>query len=32
MAMVGIDDNTTTPTTTAGTVLWHHKMLASDTG
>ncbi len=31
-AMVGIDDNTTTPTTTAGTVLWHHKMLASDTG
>jgi FG-GAP-like repeat len=31
-AMVGIDDTTTTPTTTAGTVLWHHKMLASDTG
>jgi hypothetical protein len=31
-AMVGIDDTTTTPTTKAGTVLWNHKMLSSDTG
>ena len=31
-AMVGIDDTTTTPTTKAGTVLWNHKMLASNTG
>jgi hypothetical protein len=30
-AMVGIDDTTTTPTTTAGTVLWNHKKLPSDT-
>ena len=30
-AIVGIDDTTTTPTTKAGTVLWNHKKLASDT-
>jgi hypothetical protein len=30
-AMVGIDDTTTTPTTKAGTVLWNHKKLPSDT-
>ncbi len=29
-AIVGIDDNTTTPPTKAGTVLWHHAFLPSD--
>jgi hypothetical protein len=29
-AIVGIDDNTTTPPTKAGTVLWHHQFLPSD--
>ena len=29
-AIVGIDDNTTTPATKAGTVLWHHQFLPSD--
>jgi hypothetical protein len=31
-AIIGIDDTTTTPTTKAGTLLWNHKMLSSDTG
>jgi hypothetical protein len=29
-AIVGIDDNTTTPPTKAGTVLWHNQFIASD--
>jgi len=29
-AIVGIDDTTTTPVTKAGTVLWHHQFLPSD--
>jgi FG-GAP-like repeat len=29
-AIVGIDDNTTSPPTKAGTVLWHHQFLPSD--
>jgi len=29
-AIVGIDDNTTTPPTKAGTLLWHHAFLPSD--
>ena len=29
-AIVGIDDTTTTPPTKAGTVLWHHAFLPSD--
>jgi hypothetical protein len=29
-AIVGIDDNTTSPPTKAGTVLWHHAFLPSD--
>jgi hypothetical protein len=29
-AIVGIDDNTTTPPTKAGSLLWHHQFLPSD--